>query len=182
MHEDFLTKLGRHVGSMEEIDSGEDGSFLGRFARIRVHIDVSKPLTKCISIKPFGEKEDIIVLLIYERLPDFCYACGRIGHLARFCEDITVDKNNHVFWSWLRASNHIGSGKGKKSGETSSDSHDNKIPWDSNGSQVNPSNDELLVGNKALMTIDSKEKDIYAGVPSNHIFCAASGENSDFNT
>ncbi|XP_073016744.1 uncharacterized protein [Primulina eburnea] len=79
----LLNKVGRHIGKVEEVDSGENGVFLGRFVRIRVRINISQPLMKFIRIKANGEEEDIIVLLVYERLPDLCYACGELGIRSR---------------------------------------------------------------------------------------------------
>ncbi|XP_073025065.1 uncharacterized protein [Primulina eburnea] len=44
MHEDLLLKLGGKIGSVVEIDKGENGACLGRFARIRVRINTMQPL------------------------------------------------------------------------------------------------------------------------------------------
>lgn len=75
MHEELLSKLGRQIGQVVELDRGEDGAFLGRFARIQVQMNI-KPLRKCVRISAMKDEEDAIILLVYERLPDFCYHAG----------------------------------------------------------------------------------------------------------
>ncbi|XP_073014526.1 uncharacterized protein [Primulina eburnea] len=80
------------IGHVIEVDRGENGTFLGRFARIRVRINLTKPLRKCLRINAMREEEEAIILLVYERLPDFCYACGRLGHSFRDCDDDSADK------------------------------------------------------------------------------------------
>ncbi|KAL5773146.1 hypothetical protein ACOSQ2_013070 [Xanthoceras sorbifolium] len=51
----------------------------------------------------------ITVLIKYERLPDFCYGCGFIGHSFRECHKSKVRKSimdgvEPKFGLWLRAS------------------------------------------------------------------------------
>ncbi|KAL5781656.1 hypothetical protein ACOSP7_006685 [Xanthoceras sorbifolium] len=51
----------------------------------------------------------ITALIKYERLPDFCYGCGFIGHSFRECYNSEVRKNimegvEPKFGGWLRAS------------------------------------------------------------------------------
>ncbi|KAL5839129.1 hypothetical protein ACOSQ4_011737 [Xanthoceras sorbifolium] len=51
----------------------------------------------------------ITALIKYERLPDFCYGCGYIGHSVRECHNSEVRKSimegvEPKFGVWLRAS------------------------------------------------------------------------------
>lgn len=47
--------------------------------------------------------EESYIILLYEKLPNFCYACGKLGHIMRDCEDHSVDKVSLAFGSWIRA-------------------------------------------------------------------------------
>lgn len=70
-----------------------------------------RPLKKFIRIKTVGTEEDVIILLAHEKLPDFCYACGRVGHTFRDCDDVNADRSTHEYGPWLRAATHFGWGK-----------------------------------------------------------------------
>lgn len=41
----------------------------------------------------------MLAIIRYERLPTFCYGCGRIGHTERSCErhEASID-NRYGFW------------------------------------------------------------------------------------
>lgn len=111
MHPNILRRLGEQIGKVEEVDVGEGGCYLGRFARIRVTRKLSLPLQKCLWVSTEEATDDIIIILVYEKLPDFCFACGRIGHVLRDCEDVEAPKDNPSFGNWLRASTHSGKKK-----------------------------------------------------------------------
>lgn len=75
--------------------------------RIKVHIDVRKPLKRRKKITKKNGAE-VIVTYKYERLDDFCFTC-----VMSHTEDIVgkfLDKTNETFikeWGgWLRAPSH----------------------------------------------------------------------------
>ncbi|XP_073151980.1 uncharacterized protein [Henckelia pumila] len=103
MHKDFLQKLGSQLGDVEEIDTRENGFSMGKFARLRVRLDLRQPLKKHIRLKIQSGQEDVFVLLSYERLPDFCHNCGIIGHSFRDCENSWLEKGKLTYDSWLKA-------------------------------------------------------------------------------
>ena len=94
--------LGRisHCRDEEETDGGE-------FMRVRVELDITKPLSRGRRVR-FGPDSDGWVLFRYERLPVFCYWCGRLTHDAKEC-DIwirskgTLHSQQQPFGDWLRA-------------------------------------------------------------------------------
>ena len=63
--------------------------FEGNFARVRVRIDVTKPLKNAVSlvVKRKDVVERVIFRIKYERLPDWCAVCGYLGHLYKECGD-----------------------------------------------------------------------------------------------
>lgn len=53
--------------------------------RVRIWVDISKPLKKGFFLRRVKE-EDSWVRFKYERLLDFCYGCGMVGHAVNECK------------------------------------------------------------------------------------------------
>ncbi|KAL5759778.1 hypothetical protein ACOSQ2_018616 [Xanthoceras sorbifolium] len=95
--------LGGMLGEVREIDKGAGGNCLGRLIRVKVLLDVLKPLKRGLRVDVGGEVFE--VMTCYERLLNFCYFCGRMGHLIRDWPDNDVglvDESKLRFGSWLR--------------------------------------------------------------------------------
>lgn len=60
---------------------GINGDFLWRFLWLRINIDVTKPLR----VQLRDSLEVVILLVMYEKLTEFCYKYGRIRHIYREC-------------------------------------------------------------------------------------------------
>ncbi|KAK6140252.1 hypothetical protein DH2020_026050 [Rehmannia glutinosa] len=84
MNRNFATTAANTIGSFIALDVDSEGLAIGRFLRIRVNLDISKPLRRVIKASLNGT--DYILPIKYERLPNFCYFCGIIGHGDRECE------------------------------------------------------------------------------------------------
>ncbi|KAG5527023.1 hypothetical protein RHGRI_028083 [Rhododendron griersonianum] len=77
--------IGRRFGKLIAIEAAPNTMLLSRsFLRVKVEINISLPLPKGFWLRGKTGK-DLWISYIYERLPDFCYACGRIGHDNRGC-------------------------------------------------------------------------------------------------
>jgi hypothetical protein len=103
-------KLGGTIGKFVEVDS-KDKNRMGKFLRIKTTVDLRKPLKRGTVITYQGK--NLRVYFKYERLPTFCYACGKIGHQIKDCETLDgnedtdfdeIDEKDCPFGPWLRAS------------------------------------------------------------------------------
>ncbi|KAL5769910.1 hypothetical protein ACOSP7_014064 [Xanthoceras sorbifolium] len=64
------------------------------FLRVRVRVDVTKSLQHCVRLILDDSGTTATMILCYERLPEFCSNCGRLGHVIREC--IAVDLSNMI--------------------------------------------------------------------------------------
>jgi hypothetical protein len=108
--EAMAKKLGNILGDFEEMDM-EEINRMRKFLRIKASLDLTKPLKR--GSKLHFQGKDIWVDYKYERLPNFCFVCGRIGHQMRDCEDLEdhdqedfseAEEKDQNYGPWLRAS------------------------------------------------------------------------------
>lgn len=79
--------LGNFIGQFVEYDANNNSSSWKSYIRIKVLVDVRKPLKRSKKIsKQVGEAK--VVKFKYERLGVFCFLCGCIGHNESFCDKI----------------------------------------------------------------------------------------------
>ncbi|KAH9782561.1 hypothetical protein KPL71_008951 [Citrus sinensis] len=103
MEKELIQELGGMIGAVEEIETDENGECLGEFARIRVLINITLPLKKILFLKQEGES-DIQMPVVYERLPDFCYCCGIIGHQYKECAKFQGQQKEQLpYGGWMKA-------------------------------------------------------------------------------
>ncbi|GMP47509.1 hypothetical protein CsSME_00015204 [Camellia sinensis var. sinensis] len=87
--------IGRRIGQLVSMEAYMEGLLLQRnFLTIRVKVDVTKPLLQGFILHRKEESEvpdgaGIKVLYKYEKLAEFCYDCGRIGHDRNACKVVS---------------------------------------------------------------------------------------------
>lgn len=93
------------MGNFLESDPRNFQGMWRNYLRIRVSIDLNRPLKNRMKIKKPGG-EWLWIQFKYERLPSFCFYCGRIGHTEKFCEEMfdnTQSSEGRRYDSSLRA-------------------------------------------------------------------------------
>ncbi|TXG70717.1 hypothetical protein EZV62_005652 [Acer yangbiense] len=100
-----ITSLKR--GEVREVDSGPSGDCLGKFLRVRVAIDIDKPLRRFLRVDVLGDGEETVMPIQYERLPNFCFRCGLLCHTIRGCSMIgtegLLNRKDLGYGTWLKA-------------------------------------------------------------------------------
>ena len=71
MNEEITKLLGRKIGELKSIDKNSSRSGVGRSLRVRIDIDINKPLKRFVSLTVKGQNEVLRGRLRYERLPIF---------------------------------------------------------------------------------------------------------------
>uniref|UniRef100_A0A803NJ14 Zinc knuckle CX2CX4HX4C domain-containing protein n=1 Tax=Cannabis sativa TaxID=3483 RepID=A0A803NJ14_CANSA len=78
-------ELGCLLGPVTEVDENSSKDCLGRFLRVQVRIDITKPLPKLMKVSLIKGEENFKFPLKYEQLLDLYFYCGIIGHPLREC-------------------------------------------------------------------------------------------------
>ncbi|KAL5765128.1 hypothetical protein ACOSQ2_017722 [Xanthoceras sorbifolium] len=65
MSRDMGRFLGEMIGTVVEIDPGSNGNCLGKFVRVRVLVDVSKPLKRILRVD-VGDPDDVCIVMVEE--------------------------------------------------------------------------------------------------------------------
>ncbi|CAI0404226.1 unnamed protein product, partial [Linum tenue] len=78
-HKEVLFAIGNLIGRTVKLDYHTETLQLGKFARIDIKLDPTKPLPTKVYLDGIRQQ------VLYENLPQICYECGRIGHLKEHC-------------------------------------------------------------------------------------------------
>lgn len=78
-HSDVIKSIGNTIGDVVKINYNTASGNRGRFARVTVMLDLTKPLIPRIQVD--GE----ILFVEYEGIPSICFTCGRYGHSQEGC-------------------------------------------------------------------------------------------------
>lgn len=81
-----------------DYDTTNRGSPWMKLMRIRVELDIDKPLKKDQKIKVGGMP--VVVVFKIERLHIFCYICGKLGYTDQYCEILFNSPDGNVPRNW----------------------------------------------------------------------------------
>ena len=107
MKREFAMALGSAVGEVEQVAESEEEKGYEGCMRIRVKVDISKPLCRGRKARLASGRETWISFK-YERLPIFCYWCGCLTHGEKDCEmwlkhKEEMRREEQQYGAWLRA-------------------------------------------------------------------------------
>ncbi|XP_042939500.1 uncharacterized protein LOC122274531 [Carya illinoinensis] len=105
MTEELGEQFAESIGNVIRVDTEADGRAWGRTLRVRVAVDIHKPLLRGKWIK-FREKKHWISFK-YERLQNFCFQCGVLFHKGKDCTRLRPEHRGEEeaptqFGPWLR--------------------------------------------------------------------------------
>lgn len=105
LSEGILKSVGSSIGRYVQSDPATFEGGWKTYVRIRVAINVEKPLKRRVKIKREGNSWSWLNFK-YERLGTFCFVCGIIGHSERDCNVVYANLEKMVekaYGVWLRA-------------------------------------------------------------------------------
>lgn len=108
---DNATRFGNFIGTFITVNKGVGEHRIRGHLRFQVSIDTTQPSKTGVFIK--NDDGSIRWLAFqYERLSDFCFCCGKLGHVVLHCSDKPtpnrgVEDPRLSFGAWLRTDNNL---------------------------------------------------------------------------
>lgn len=127
---DNAIEVGKALGNLIKVE--EDplyGLAFRKFIRLKVELDVTKPLQQGFKMPRLGNHE-IWIAIKYEKLADFCYACGRLGHSQIFCGYLSSTPTRLSYGPWIRAEFQSSFETNQTFHQTSGGQYDETDPYD----------------------------------------------------
>jgi hypothetical protein len=97
-------QIGESMGQVLKVDVDEGGMGWGECLRVKVVLDLRKPLSIGRKLKINGSPT--LISFQYEKLPKFCFRCGVIMHGDTGCSerhDVRAQNATTQYGPWLRA-------------------------------------------------------------------------------
>jgi hypothetical protein len=97
-------QIGSSMGQVLEVDVDEGGMGWGEWLRVKVLLDLQKPLLRGRKLKINGSS--ILITYQYEKLLKFCFRCGAIMHGGTGCperHDVRAQNATVQYGPWMRA-------------------------------------------------------------------------------
>ncbi|KAM0854871.1 hypothetical protein ACQ4PT_050154 [Festuca glaucescens] len=99
--QEVIDNLARRVGKIKEVQMSPKLFYEGNYVRIRVRIDISRPLMRFVSLTlPEGKRR---LAVKYEKIPFFCKRFGLLGHDHEECGDGVWTEKQLQYGSWMLA-------------------------------------------------------------------------------
>lgn len=100
----YAEALGNSIGAFEYVETDDNGKASGESLRVRVQMDITEPIKRGTNIKAGSKANKTWIPVTYEKLLDFCYQCGKLGHVCHECEEEgTSDSKENSYGPELRA-------------------------------------------------------------------------------
>lgn len=87
-----------------DMDLGSSGLCFERYLRIRVVVDLSKPLKRAMGLVVNPKEASITMFFVYEKLPLMCLNSGLIGHVVRECPLFLTEVSTSQTITWKYSS------------------------------------------------------------------------------
>ncbi|KAL0002837.1 hypothetical protein SO802_016618 [Lithocarpus litseifolius] len=103
MNEEAGREIGGKIGRVIEVDKRSWQADQAKFIRVRIDLPIEKPLRRGGYVTNM-DGERCWVSFKYERLPTFCFTCGKIGHDEKHC-GVEIEKQplERQYGEWMRA-------------------------------------------------------------------------------
>ncbi|KAI8004486.1 Uncharacterized protein LOK49_LG08G03075 [Camellia lanceoleosa] len=86
--------LGHKIGRLVRVEAHTEGLLFYRsFLRIRVATDTHQPLPRGLWLQRGLGIDDLWLTFNYEKLSNFCYDCGRLGHESNSCKFVSKEED-----------------------------------------------------------------------------------------
>lgn len=138
-----MREVGNYIGKFVESCSSNFTGVWREYLKVRVTMDLSKPLKRRMKIRKSGN-DWFWIIFKYENIPTFCFICGMLGHDDKYCSRLFDTPENEItrpFGTWMRAllrkpakligAKWIRDGNGGRNSESGGE-------WNSNGRASNP--------------------------------------------
>lgn len=89
----YAVALGNSIGEFEAAEVGANEKIEGETLRVKVKINIKESLKRGTNVKTGSMAEKKWIPITYEKLPDFCYYCGRLGHVVHECHEEGVERS-----------------------------------------------------------------------------------------